>query len=163
LLDGYNITSQIAALVHRKPEEARLGLVGLIESRRPQGSTKNTVTIVFDGHKSIDSQENYLTVKVLFSRDRTADDRIKSIVEESSNSKNIIVITDDRDIQYAVRALGAKVQKVNEFLAKLKPEAKQKGKRVEKNKSEPASKYISKTLEHDINEQMKKIWLKEKD
>ena len=86
-----------------------------IERCRPQGSLNNKVTVVFDGNEDIFGGMESATVKILFSRGEEADDKIKRIVAQAKNPKDIIVVTDDRDIQYAVRALRAKVSSVQSF------------------------------------------------
>ena len=70
-------------------------------------------------------------------------------------------MTDDRDIKYAVTALGAKSLSVSEFLAKGTSSSS-----VKVNKRSPAPiekvKNISKTTESRITSEFEKIWLKKK-
>ncbi len=144
-------------------QEQREFLISWIERQRPQGSLRNTVTVVFDGQSgmwggSLSNQQ----MKVMFSSDgQTADDLIKRLVEEADHKKNIIVVTDDRAIQYAVRASGAKVLAVKEFFAKttsLKSQSRQKSSSIDQSKP----KNISKTVESEINSELTKIWLNKK-
>ncbi len=110
-------------------------------------------------------------VKVIFTRGRSADEEIKAVVAGSDYRKNMVVVTDDRDIQYTVRALGAKVCGVSEFLGKGRVSrassapaqggAGGEGKQA-RQMEPPAEKYIPKTLEHKITSEMEKIWLKNK-
>jgi predicted RNA-binding protein with PIN domain len=137
-----------------KLEDQRLHLIRFIEQFTPQGSPKNQVTIVFDGHPDIFGGMSSLSAKVIFSHGESADDKIKTIVSESKNVRNIVVVSDDRDIQYAVRALGAKVSSVKGFLSK--------GKSVYKDLPEP-EKDISKIDEAKITSELERIWLKPDD
>lgn len=126
----------------------------LLESARPQGSPNNKVTVVFDGRPDVWGAQGGSFVEVLFAREESADEKIKEMVASAQNRKNMVVVTDDRDIRRAVRALGAKVRAVAEFLGKIKtPRSPQ---------ASPAGKYISKTLECRITSEMRKIWLEDK-
>jgi len=159
LLDGYNITNQISTLSSKDPEEQRMGLVRQVEQLRPQGSLRNKVTIVFDGQPGFLSQCKSSCADVIFSDGESADEKIKRIVVAAKNKKSIVVVTDDRSIQYAVRSQGAKVSPVKEFLAKRN---KASSKEVLKGKKTVASrpKVISKKLEFEINSELGEIWLK---
>ncbi|OGX27333.1 MAG: hypothetical protein A2787_04665 [Omnitrophica WOR_2 bacterium RIFCSPHIGHO2_01_FULL_48_9] len=130
---------------------------------QPQGSAKNSVTVVFDGKPGMWGAPASATVKVIFATEESADDKIKDIVRQAQNKKQIVVVTDDRDIKYAVRALGATVMSVADFLTKLKP-------RPEKSRLAPAlreppesTKGIPKTIEYQITAEMEKIWLTPKE
>ena len=61
------------------------------------------------------------------------------------------VVTNDRELESSVRALGASVISVEEFIRVLAP----RGKRTQK-KSEKQP--VSSVNEHKINEEFKKIW-----
>ncbi|HOW35699.1 MAG TPA: NYN domain-containing protein [Candidatus Omnitrophota bacterium] len=160
ILDGYNIIKQIPPLKLKKLRDGRDSLVSLIEIYRPQGSIKNSVTIVFDGQSGIIGYPNPLAVKVLFSSDESADDKIKRIVSESNRKKETIVVTDDRELQFSVRLLGAKILSVADFLAQAKGQG---GEGPASKGQKPKAwdeKTISKTLEYKINSEFEKIWLK---
>ena len=151
LLDGYNIIHQIPNLSLEKLEVQRETLLKLISVYAPQGSFKNKVTVVFDGQAGISYPAATTSTHVIFSRDESADDVIKRCVDESQNSKNMIVVTDDRSVQYAVRALGAKVMSVKDFLSKIK---------TVKSKATKETKYISKSVEWGITAELERLWLK---
>lgn len=146
-----------------KFEDQRLRLVKLIDVQRPQGSSNNEITIVFDGQGGIISQDVSASVRVVYSKGESADEKIKDIVAQAENKKRIVVVTNDRDIQYAVRAQGASVLGVEEFLARMcpsTPSSREKSRPSTPTENE-SSKYISKTQEFKITEELKKIWLKE--
>ena len=157
LLDGYNIIKKTPSLASKKLEEGRQGLISLIENRQPQGSMKNTVTIVFDGQPGMLGRELSGTVKVFFTSHETADERIKHVVAKAPNKKIFIVVTDDREIKYYVRALGAKVLSVKEFLEKTELPDQKKSQKATHVSEKP--KNISKTLEYEITSEFQKIWL----
>jgi len=146
-----------------KLEDQRHQLIRFIENHQPEGSLKNQVVIVFDGQCGVSSPSMVSRVKVIFSKGETADDKIKRLVEESSNSKMIRVVSDDREIQYSIRANGAKVVSVAEFLraGAKKGAGKSKARSGHVDASRP-SKNISRTVESSINRELEEIWLRKK-
>jgi len=140
-----------------KLEDQRYALLRFLEWRRPQGSSKNSVTVVFDGQLEAFGGMTSAAGKIIFSQGESADEKIKKIVAQAGNKKNIIVVTDDRDVQYAVRALGAKVCGVKDFLGRGKsPGSKQRA----DGPADRPEKYISQCDESNITSEMRKIWLK---
>jgi len=159
LLDGYNILKQIPALNDLSLEDGRRGLMRWIETARPQGSVKNTVTVVFDGpaygggagNPDFFSAPAGSQKGVIFS-DGSADDKIKLMVEEDEDRRSCVVVSDDKDIVLYTRALGARVMSVRAFThskAALKAHPHD-------------GKYISLSRQEKINKELSGIWLKEK-
>jgi predicted RNA-binding protein with PIN domain len=161
LLDGYNVIHQIpSALNQAKLEDRRYSLVRFIEQHRPQGSVNNPVTIVFDGSDDVFGGMSSSAAKIIFSQGGSADDEIKKIVSRAQNAKEIVVVSDDRDIQYAVRALGAKICAVREFLKKERgPQGNGRKKDPRDGRLADQEKYISKTDESKITSEFSRIWL----
>jgi predicted RNA-binding protein with PIN domain len=159
LLDAYNIIHQMPSLDRYKLDEQRNGLVHFVEHLRPQGSLKNKVTIVFDGRWGLYRTESKGT-EIIFSLDESADDKIKQIVEDAKNPKNIIVVTNDRGIQTFVRKLGAQICSVQDFLSKGRRISKETKEKIDKNGG--STKQISHTAEYKITSEFEKIWLKGK-
>lgn len=145
-------------LAQKKLEDARNDLIRFIEIHRPQGSFNNTVTIVFDGQAGMAGPPNSSRVKIIFSIGESADDCIKRTVSLSKQKKNIVVVTDDRDIKLSVRAQGARVKSVDEFLGR-NPSAPDKKGAAKNSEATEDSKYISKTLEYKITSEFEQIWL----
>jgi len=165
ILDGYNIVHQMPVDLNSDIDVQRRQLVTFIETRRPHGSSHNKVTIIFDGGPGLPggiltSRSN---LSVLFSGESSADDWIKQKVEDSTNKKQIIVVTDDRDIKYAVSASGSKTISVKRFLSmgKISGGSASRSQAYKVKGSASPDKIISKVVEAKINEEMKKIWLKE--
>lgn len=159
LIDGYNVIHQMPLLDHCKLEEQRLGLIQFIEQIRPQGSMKNKVTVVFDGQGGMLKTPLSQWVETIYSVNGSADEKIKDIVEQSVNAKNIVVVSDDRGIQIAVRKVGAKILVVKEFLSKGRGASRGKIIPTQKSRQAPR-KNISHLDEFNINSEMSKIWLK---
>jgi len=158
VLDGYNIIKQTGFLDELAFASGREKLIKLIESFQPQGSTRNQVTVVFDGRPGMSSPQS-AAVKLVFTYDETADEWIKRFVDNSPGPKNIVVVTNDREIQRHVRNVGAAVWPVKDFVWKLKPGPEPAGsKSAVPGRRE--SKVISKSLEYRINAELEALWLK---
>ena len=112
LLDGYNIIKQTSALNRGTLEAQRQALLNWIVACSPQGSLQNPVTVIFDGKDEFFGSHVSGSVQVIFSRGESADDLIKKIVEQYPFKKNLVVVSNDKDIKLYVRALGAGVLSV---------------------------------------------------
>ena len=99
---------------------------------------------------------------MVFSVDESADDKIKRLVSQAENARRIVVVTDDREIKYYVRGLGAEVVSVGVFLEKLRPKAEKIKKDHARNGVRETTKVIPKTLEFSINAELEEIWLNKK-
>ena len=160
LLDGYNIIKQTPGLNRGTLEEQRQALLHWINIDRPQGSVHNSVTVVFDGKEEFFSSYTEGVAKVFFSKGQSADDLIKKMIEQSTAKKSWVVVSNDKDIKFYVRALGAHVLSVKEFTMVDSNKSKQS---VAKNQPPAtAGKYISLTLQVKINQESERIWGKSK-
>jgi len=135
-------------------EEGRRRLLRWIDLSRPQGSLKNQVIVVFDGHPDHFGNSNQNDIRVIFSDGCSADDKIKRMVEEDSDQKNCVVVSDDKDIFLYARSLGARIMSVSTFTtAKIQHSH---------GRQETGGKYISLSRQESINQELGEIWLKEK-
>lgn len=119
------------------------------------------MTVIFDGKSDVFGGHKDCAIGVVFSKDGSADEVIKEMVRSALNKKTIIVVSDDNELCYCVRAQGAKICSVSEFLLKL--HSKERIVQRSNGDDAPNRKYIPKTLETRINEELKKIWLQDKD
>lgn len=119
IIDGYNVLKQLPDLERRPLKEGRWGLIRYFEIYRPQGSSKNKVTLVFDGKSDVllppQRKLKKINMEIIFSQDETADDKIEKLVSQISNPKQVIVVTDDRELGEKVKIHGVKLLKVKEF------------------------------------------------
>jgi predicted RNA-binding protein with PIN domain len=155
LIDGYNLINHpLFQSTHKDTVDSRLALLALISIKRLTGSSKNRITVVFDGYPAT-TQARYVdsNINVIFSRKISADDKIKNIVEESANRRNIVVVSDDKEIKFMVRALGARSMGVEEFI-----NAKEKSKSCQK--KDLLKPELNYSQIHEINQELSKIWLK---
>lgn len=154
VIDGYNIINHPLFERSRKQNgQPALNIISFISQKRLTGSLKNKIILVFDGFPQCPSNNSgYGEVSVIFSRKISADEKIKKIVEGSLNRKNIIVVSNDREIKFAVNSLGACSMQIEEFVGRK--EKSQKRTRKQSLKDE-----LNYSQKHDINEELTRIWL----
>jgi len=164
ILDGYNIIKRSDFLATQVLKDGRRELVRFISEKKPCGSSNNKVTVVFDGAEDLDfpRQRDNKGIEVIFTpplragagftSNSSADERIKKIVKESRNPKRIVVVSDDREIQFTIRSYGAQIMTVAEFIQKGNPSLKipQNPPKIELTYQEIAK----------INRELKQVWLK---
>jgi len=117
IIDGYNIMKQVTRITGKKMTGERDDFLRFLEAERPFGSFRNRVTIVFDGHPELTLRRRESDLRVIFSRDESADERIKKMVE-NSGGKNLVVVSDDNAVKCTARINGARVLGAIEFLRK---------------------------------------------
>jgi len=93
-------------------------------------------------------------IRVIFSRRVSADEKIKMLVEQTANRKNIIAVSDDKEIKFMVKSLRAKALGVDEFFS-----VKEKAKNDRKEEMIEAG--LNYTQMQKINEELSRLWLKE--
>ena len=150
IIDGYNIINRNDFLIKHRLEDSRAGLLRFIRENNPCGSRRNLITVVFDGKAEYSVCKLDSRCKIIFTKNESADDKIKSMVEKSSNPKNIVVVTDDKQIKFFVRSLGAKIMTVQNFIQPT----------LEKNKAPLLEKELILSKARAITEELKKVWLK---
>jgi predicted RNA-binding protein with PIN domain len=155
VIDGYNIIHHplFARRLTKQTKDLRLLLLDFIRTERLCGSARNTVTVVFDGYPDA-AFENIGRgdIKIVFSRDQSADEYIRKKVEGFGSPRNLIVVSDDKEIKLFVKAIGVKAMSVEEFIGtKVKPQ---------KNKDESFQDELTFTQKQKINEELRNIWLK---
>ena len=154
IIDGYNLVNHREfRRSNNKISDDRLALLEFIRRNRLTGSLKNKVVVVFDGYPQSQSPNYGSDAEVIFSKDESADERIKKITEKSGNTANTVVVSDDREIQIMAKFLGARALGVEEFI-----EVKKKARRAKDEAPEPGLTY---TQMHKINQELSKIWLKQ--
>ncbi len=152
IIDAFNLIYKVPRL--RNSNTPHKELLHFIKNNNLTGSSRNRVEIIFDGAISHDLVNMYHNFKVTFSNQITADEVIKSKLEDAKNPRQVVVVSDDRQIQSYARRAGAKISKISEFI-------RLKDKTNAKKGSEVNTKDISFSLQHEITEEMRKIWDKE--
>ena len=163
LVDGYNVIRQIPNLDDKSLEDGRAWLIRFIQNNRPQGSHRNSATLVFDGQEGISFPNFSMGVNVVFSRGESADDVIKRLVEDSPAPRDIVLVTDDRDLLHFCRTLGAESWSVAQFLAQGQKTGARLRSGVARSRSPKAEgKTIPTVFEDKVNRELKDLWLKKK-
>lgn len=155
IVDGYNALFKIRSLL-KKHNRSREGFIRYIRATRPFGSTRNRVTVVFDGSKDVHFQQKQPSgpVDVVFAKSESADDRIVKMAKKKHNRVETVVVTDDREVKDKVRVQRCKTMSVLEFFKKLSEKKEEKrNKKDNDEKPSPNSKEGK-----SITEEMKKIW-----
>jgi predicted RNA-binding protein with PIN domain len=164
LLDGYNVLRKIRRFADLSLEDGRRALIRFVQETRPQGSLRNSVTIVFDGREDVVSLDFPVDVRVIFSKGENADEAIKRIVQESQTPRDIVLVTEDRELGYFCRSLGAAIWSVAQFTAQARKsgEKLRSGVARRPSKAQPADegKVIGKVFEDKVNRELSKIWLR---
>lgn len=162
MLDGYNVLMRIPELFGKRVdipfEPTREGLLQFLAKYRPQGSEKNDVSVVFDGFTAMKMDWQTLRkkgIQVIFSDEKSADDKIFQMVQDTERHRETVVVTDDRELSERIGYLKVKVVSIQEFLSKViakypKPAAAR----------DDVKKRLSPNEEWKITEELKKIWLK---
>jgi predicted RNA-binding protein with PIN domain len=111
LVDGYNLIRNdptLSAIEARSLEAGRGALISRLASRF--NLQANEVTVVFDGGKALvpyPASERYGQIRVLYSRrGETADAVIMRMAKEVTPGRQVLLLSDDREIRNAVQAQG---------------------------------------------------------
>ena len=156
IIDAYNIINhpQFSPRAKKSPN-IQSSLADFIILNRLSGSIKNKVILVFDGYpphgQKLPEGDSLVCV---FSRMIEADEVIKKIVEESGQPRNIIVVSDDRAVQSAVRCLNARISGVEEFIC-----GKKSARKIDAMCQEREENKVSYSKMQAINAELKKKWL----
>lgn len=156
IADSYNITNHPSfSPFCRKTKNPCRALIAFIKNKKAGMSSRNKFILVFDGYPNAsDPMRESGSIEIIFSREDSADDRIKRMVESSPNPKNIAVISDDREIIFFARSAGAQAISVEEFTC-----PKEKLRHVEKRDS--LKQELNYSQAQKINQELKKLWLKD--
>ncbi len=156
IIDAYNVINhpQFRPGVRKSPN-IQSSLADFIRLNRLSGSRKNKVILVFDGYppggEKMPEDDGLVC---LFSRMIEADELIKKIVEESGQPRNIVVVSDDKGVQTAVRFLNAQICAVEEFICGKKSVREQALARQDSEEYK-----ISHSSMQKINAELRKKWL----
>jgi hypothetical protein len=149
----------------RSLEDGRSALIRFVRERRPQGSDRNTVTIIFDGQPGLGGIDMALAmatdVRVVFTQGPSADDHMRAMVEEAVRPSEIICVTNDRDLAIACRHRGAAIWSVEDFMAQGHKKDPFKGRRTTGQDHE--GKVISHKAANRIDQEMADHWLRKKE
>lgn len=158
VIDAYNIINSpsFAPVYHQKLKNPPKTLLEFIIQNRLQGSPRNKVILVFDGYPCAqDCRFSAANCEVIFSGAETADEKIKKIIGNSDTPKNIVLITDDKEVIFFAKSCGSRVLSTEEFCG-----SKEKTKKARRAEKELAKPELNFTQIDRINKELKELWLK---
>jgi hypothetical protein len=92
-----------------------------------------------------------MNLRVIYSREDSADNCIKRILEKCASPKNIVVVSDDKEIVLFARLCKARTSSVEGFLSV--------GTKLRQKSTAALETEITFSQMHKINEELKKKWL----
>jgi predicted RNA-binding protein with PIN domain len=111
ILDGYNVIHHLPKLSkHLEPdfEFARTVLVNFMIVWKGEHRYNGRITIVFDGNGPSNKSEIIDNIECIYSKSgQSADDCIISMIKNTHNTKEIMVVSNDNKIRNACISLGA--------------------------------------------------------
>jgi uncharacterized protein len=139
IIDGNNLIGKISSLQHlqnKNKQSSRDKLAFILESYF-HGKPNNKVSLHYDGFpgQSIKVQN----IKIIYSGKKTADDEIKSQIEHEKNSRNLIVVSSDRNLKDFASVCGCGWVSCEDFAHEIlnrSPEDEEKKKIDEMNNDE---------------------------
>lgn len=155
VIDAYNLINHPRFRPPGQSVNIQYALADFVRSNKLSGSKNNEVILVFDGYPPAGREiPKEAGLACLFSQNKEADELIKKIVEGSAQPRNIIVVTDDKEVRLISRSLHARVCSVVEFICgkENKPASCAKA-------SDEANSKLSYSAMQKINAELKKRWL----
>ena len=118
IIDGNNLIGKIASLMslQKKDKQAsREKLVYILD--RYFISKKANVSLHLDGHPA--SRVSSSKMKIVYSENLTADEKIKKQISQSKSPRNIIVVTSDSNLAQFAKVCSATVVSSDEFAVEI--------------------------------------------
>ncbi len=119
IIDGNNLIGKdklLNQLQKKNKQQSREKLTFMLS--RYFSRKKISVSLHFDGYER--EVINASGIKIIYSGNYSADDKIKNEIEKSKNSRNIILVTSDTNLMNFGRVCACKVIKSEEFIGYLK-------------------------------------------
>lgn len=118
IIDGNNLIGKIASLMslQKKDKQAsREKLVYILD--RYFISKKANVSLHLDGHPA--GRVSSSKMKIVYSENLTADEKIKKQISQSKSPRNIIVVTSDSNLAQFAKVCSATVVSSDEFAVEI--------------------------------------------
>ena len=118
IIDGNNLIGKIASLMslQKKDKQAsREKLIYILD--RYFISKKANVTLHLDGHPA--GRVSSSKMKIVYSENLTADEKIKKQISQSKSPRNIIVVTSDSNLAQFAKVCSATVVSSDEFAVEI--------------------------------------------
>ena len=118
IIDGNNLIGKISTLMNlqKKDKQAsREKLIYMLD--RYFSNKKSNVSLHLDGHPNI--KINSSKMKIVYSENQTADEKIKKQISQSKSPRNINVVTSDSNLAQFAKVCSCKVISSEEFAAEI--------------------------------------------
>lgn len=118
IIDGNNLIGKISSLMslqNKDKQASREKLVYILD--RFFITKKANVTLHFDGHPN--GKINSSKMKIIYSENFTADEKIKKQISQSKSPRSIIVITSDSNIAQFAKVCSATIILSEDFDAEI--------------------------------------------
>ena len=118
IIDGNNLIGKISDLMNlqKKDKQAsREKLIYMLD--RYFSNKKSNVSLHLDGHPNI--KINSSKMKIVYSENQTADEKIKKQISQSKSPRNINVVTSDSNLGQFAKVCSCKVISSEEFAAEI--------------------------------------------
>ncbi len=118
IIDGNNLIGKIASLMslQKKDKQAsREKLIYILD--RYFISKKANVTLHLDGHPA--GRVSSSKMKIVYSENLTADEKIKKQISQSKSPRNIIVVTSDSNLAQFAKVCSVTVVSSDEFAVEI--------------------------------------------
>jgi len=122
IIDGNNLIGKISSLMNLQKKDklaSREKLIYILD--RYFTKKKASVSLHLDGHQS--GSINSSKMKIIYSENLTADEKIKKQISQSKSPRNIIVITSDSNLAQFAKVCSTTVISSEEFVAGIKKSA----------------------------------------
>ncbi len=157
VIDAYNLINHPAFKpASKSPVSIHQALADFIISHKLTGSKNNSIVLVFDGFAPRQEEIPWgAGLHCVFSRTLEADELIKRIIEASAAPRNIVVVSDDKEVRLTSRFLHAQICSVESFICAKKNTALDA-----REKYLADSPRLTYSKMQKINAELKKKWLK---
>ena len=118
IIDGNNLIGKISLLMNlqKKDKQAsREKLIYMLD--RYFFNKKSNVSLHLDGHPNI--RINSSKMKIVYSENQTADEKIKKQISQSKSPRNINVVTSDSNLAQFAKVCSCKIISSEEFAAEI--------------------------------------------
>ncbi len=155
IIDAYNLINHPRFSPQKQSVNIQYSLANFVRFNKLSGSKNNEVILVFDGYPPAGQEiPKEVGLTCVFSRKIEADELIKKIVENSHQPRDIIVVTDDKEVRITSRFLHARVSSVEEFIC-----GKENKQAACAKAADPADLKLTYSAMQKINAELRKKWL----
>jgi predicted RNA-binding protein with PIN domain len=118
IIDGNNLIGKIASLMNLQKKDKQASREKLVYTLdRYFLNKKANVTLHLDGHPA--EKINSSKMKIVYSENQTADEKIKNQISLSKSPRNIIVVTSDSNLAQFAKVCSTTVIPSDEFAVEI--------------------------------------------